>query len=698
MDNMLFTPALPISLVAFLIIAAFVLCLLTMRAHLFSSILRLLACASLGLLLLQPKLIQETSSPLPNVALIIKDESASQTLNNRTQQTDDASTELQERLKRLGAIDVREITRTGKDETRLDEAFYEGLADIPRNQLAGIFVITDGQSEHVPTNPAELGIAAPVHTILTGQRGETDRVLEIIQAPRFGIINERAEISFKVTDFGINNAPANITLKINGRTVTTRSVRVGNEIPLQVSLDRPGKALVELIASPVDGELTTRNNRAVIEISVIRDRLRVLLVSGEPHAGERVWRNLLKSDPAVDLIHFTILKPATKIRIAPQEELSLIRFPENELFFEKLDQFDVLIFDRYTYRGVMSPLHFENVSRYVQEGGAMLIASGPELIGNTSIANQRNLSYILPALPNGEINNEPFVPQLSSQGIRHPITDKLEDAQTWGRWLRSVGIFQRGGQVLMQRGDQTPLLIVDRVGQGRVGLLLSDHVWLWAKDFDGGGPHRELLRRLVHWLMKEPDLEEEAVHLSANANDETLVISRRTMDEEIEPVRIESPDGSITIISLNQNSDGKWSGKLDADEPGLYTATTQTNDGRTLFDVTALGLATPIEFQNVISTPDKMEPIATASGGGIYRAIDGLPTLRKVRPDRAATGRGRDTGWAGIYDKGAKRLETVSTKDLLPASVWLIIILGLLISAWLVESGYKRFFNKPLKN
>ncbi|NHK26578.1 hypothetical protein FF098_001495 [Parvularcula flava] len=659
---------------------------------------RLVALAGLLVLLAQPRLLQETTTPLPDIALIVTDVSASQELDARNIVTGETVEVLRQRLANLPDMEVREVSVEGRQETRLGEAISSGLADVPRGQLSGVFVVTDGQSaDEIPTAQS-LGITAPVHLMLTGREDEQDRVVEILSAPRFGIVNEEAEIRFKVADYGFDGRLANVYLRVNGEEVVSRTVQVGEELTLTAPLPRPGKTVIELTADSVDGELTTRNNRAVIQISVIRDRLRVLLVSGEPHAGERVWRNLLKSDPAVDLIHFTILKPATKPRVAPVEDLALIRFPENELFLEKLDQFDVLIFDRYTYRGVMSPLHFDNISRYVENGGAMLIASGPEFIGESSLAGRRNLAYILPALPNGAVENEPFIPMLSDDGQRHPVTATLDDAGDWGRWMRVIGVTPRGGRSLMETPDGAPLMIVDRVGEGRVGLLLSDHVWLWARAFDGGGPHREMLRRLVHWLMKEPELEEESVVLTADAENGRIAITRRTMEDNIEPVTLRLPSEESVRLELEEDGPGEWSAIYENAEPGLYTAATETSDGRNLFDVTALGLAAPPEYARVLSTNEFLAPLVEASGGGEYAVRQGgsvrVPSIRQVREGRPATGRGDDSGWAGIIDRDAERLESVSARPLAPAWAWLALIGGLFVIGWLLE-GRSSLFRRP---
>ena len=693
MEYLSYTPLLPVWIIITFAVISALLCLWMMRNAPLAGVMRLLTCGLITVFFLQPNLREEVFSGLDDIVLLLSDQSASQSLGERQAQIEEAQRVLKERLETQANVEIREYNLRSEEETDLRSALQQGLSDIPRGQLSGVFMITDGQSSTELPTPQSLNIDVPVHTLLTGNRQDTDRVLEIINAPRYGIINEEAEIKFKVSDLGMENRLANILIKIDGRQLANRTVRVGEEETLWVKLDKPGKTLVELIASPMDGELTNRNNRAVLEVSVIRDRLRVLLISGEPHAGERVWRNLLKSDPAVDLIHFTILKPATKPRIAAQEELALIRFPENELFLEKLDEFDVLIFDRYTYRGVMSPLHFDNISRYVQEGGAILISSGPEFIGMSSIATRRNLSYILPARPDGSINDIPFIPEVSETGQKHPVTNALTGQTEWGRWLRSLGVTVSGGQTLLERENGAPLLVVDRVGNGRVGLLLSDHVWLWARDFDGGGPHRELLKRLVHWLMKEPELEEEAVILRSNFSDNRLTIMRRSLQTEIAPITVEAPDGTITTLTLEKDDDGQFSGSLTVQETGFYTATTQSRDGRTLFDVVAHGISTPKEFLHVIATPETVAPLAEQSSAGIYRIENGIPSIRAVRSTQSAAPTLYDGGWAGIVQKRARNIETVTEKPLLPRAIWLLLIASCLLLAWIAESGFKRIFN-----
>ncbi|MEQ8934813.1 MAG: hypothetical protein RIE56_03355, partial [Amphiplicatus sp.] len=482
------------------------------------AILRLAAALALIALIANPQMRISERTPLNDVVVIVSDESASQSLDGRDAVTREAASALETRLEGLGDVEIVKAAATGDQETRLMDAIERAVADTPRGRLAGVFVITDGQASDAD-RAADFKLDAPLHLMTTGRASEIDRKITLINAPRYGIVRETAKISFRVDDLGPDETPveggqAIVTLRVDGREAHRQSIPVGTEVSFEALLDRPGGLIVELEAEPREGELTARNNISVLPITAIRDRLRVLLISGEPHPGERVWRNLLKSDPSVDLVHFTILRPIEKGMPGEiADELALIPFPQDELFIDKLSAFDLLIFDRYSYRGVLNAFHFDNIARYVEGGGAVLVSAGPEYSTPASLAARRNFEYVLPATPAGDAFEQAYRPSVTEDGRRHPVTADLPEENFWGRWLRLIPAAQRSGRTLMSGPNGAPLLILDRVGEGRVGLLLSDHVWLWARGFDGGGPHAELLRRISHWLMKEPELEEEQLSL-----------------------------------------------------------------------------------------------------------------------------------------------------------------------------------------
>jgi hypothetical protein len=453
------------------------------------------------------------------------------------------------------------------------------------------------------------------------------------------------------------------------------------DIKINVPIPHAGPNIMEIEASPLDRELTQVNNRAVVSIDGVRDKLRVLLVSGEPHAGERTWRNLLKSDASVDLVHFTILRPPEKQDGTPINELSLIAFPTRELFQQKIAEFQLIIFDRYARQGVLPLIYFDNIAKYVRDGGAVLIAAGPDYASPTSIW-RTPLDGILPAEPTGEITERSFYARLTDAGRRHPVTRKLEGSETdpphWSQWFRLVDIKRPTGTNVMQGPDGKPLLLLAREGEGRVALLLSDHIWLWARGYEGGGPHLDLLRRLSHWLMKQPDLEEEALRLIVHGRD--ITVQRQTMADTVNQVTLTSPTGETRPIELQQIEPGLWRAGTTANELGLWRAT----DGK-LTALTNVGPANPREFAEVTSTTDVLSALSNATGGDARRIADGdrLNVPRVVPVRTSTTFKGDD--WIGLKMRDASVVRGIGVLPIFAGLIGLLLLIGSLAATWARE-------------
>jgi len=648
------------------------------------AVLRGLAFGLVLLALLNPSLRQEERTKLPSVVAVVLDRSASQALADRTAQTEGVRQRLAERLARFPNVDVRFI-EAGDDDagdgTALFSALASGLADVPPEQVAAAILVTDGQVHDIPAKAEALGFTAPVHALITGRDDERDRRLSVQTFPRFGIIGQEQSVTFRVEDVpGTAGARVRVVLRRDGEQVASREVVTGADVTVPVEITHGGRNFIEIEAEPLAGEITETNNRSVLAIEGIRENLRVLLISGEPHAGERTWRNLLKSDAAVDLVHFTILRPPEKQDGTPINQLSLIAFPTRELFQVKIDEFDLIIFDRYQRRtGVLPIIYFDNIARYVRDGGAVLVAAGPDYAGRESLF-RTPLASILPAEPTGSVTETAYHARLTEAGKRHPVTRDLPgsaaEPPAWSRWFRSVdvGPVQRGDAV-MSGPDSKPLLVLSREGEGRVAMLLSDHAWLWARGFEGGGPHVDLLRRLGHWLMKESDLEEEALKIAQVGRD--LVIERQTMADRAAPVIATLPSGETRPITLEPAGAGLWRGTIAAAAPGLYRAT----DG----DLTALanvGPLNPREYQDALSTTQKLEPLARETGGGVLRVGNGAePVVPRLLPVRAGiTAHGSD--WIGLRETGASTLQGIRTLPLLAGLLGLALLLGALSLAW----------------
>lgn len=635
--SLAFSPFVPPMLLAALALLAALLAGWALFARLRGAFLRALALAALVLALANPVVNLEDRLPVKSIVAIVVDRSPSQAIAGRTERTDAALKALIGRLDRYPGFETRIIEAvtdpdTNSPDTRLFEALSNGIRDIPTSRLAGAVMITDGQVHDVPGTAAALGLDAPLHALITGDENEIDRRVEVVRAPRFGIVGENQEIVYRVSVDGPGDrGPVAVTTRVNGEEISTEMALPGEESQFVFKVPRGGANIVELSVADLPGEISASNNLAVAQVEGIRENLRVLLVSGEPHAGERAWRNLLKSDASVDLVHFTILRPPEKQDGTPIGELSLIAFPTRELFVEKIDQFDLIIFDRYQNRGVLPVLYYDYIARYVEDGGALLVAAGPELSGRESIA-ETPLAPALPAVPRGDIKTGGFYPRLSDAGRRHPVTRGLPGAGSeppaWGRWFRSVPVGAIVGDEVMQAADGAPLLVLNRYGEGRVAMLLSDQGWLWARGFEGGGPSVALYRRIAHWLMKEPSLEEES--LKATASGRRLVIERQTMADTAPSASIRLPSGETREIPLQAAEDGIFRAEVTLDQPGLVEVTNG--------DLTALahvGAVDAPEFRATVSTTQALQPVADESGGLVARVSADASDLPQILPVRA---------------------------------------------------------------
>ena len=578
--------------------------------------------------------------------------------------------------------------------TTLFADLNKALASVPPDRLAGVIMVTDGQVHDVPKSAASLGFDAPVHTLLTGRPGEFDRRIEILTAPKYGIVGQSRDIEIAVREVGRaaqSGTAGSLKVRREGRPDETVRSEVGCSVRIAMPFPHSGQNIIEIELAGVLGELTLANNRVVVAAEGVRENLRVLLVSGEPHAGERTWRNLLKSDAAVDLVHFTILRPPEKQDGTPVSQLSLIQFPTRELFSQKINEFDLIIFDRYQHRGILQLLYYDNISRYVSEhGGALLIAAGDDYAGPQSLV-RTPLSPVLPALPTGRVLEQPFKAKITEAGAKHPVTRGLPGGEgrdpTWGRWFRQVDVRPDRGRIVLSGAEDKPLLILDRKGKGRVALLTSDHAWLWARGFDGGGPHTDLLRRLSHWLMKEPDLEEE--RLIAQSKGLKITIDRRSMDDTVPPVTLLAPGGASSILRPDKAGPGLWRSVVDVTEPGLYKVQTPGPSGQ-LTAVAHVGAEDVREMSEVTATDDKMKALVEATGGGVFwtkgsglfasadpTAVD-VPRVAMLSSAKVLAG----SGWLGLKDREAYVTRGIKLTPMFTGLLALSALLFLIALAW----------------
>jgi hypothetical protein len=685
--NLSFSPLLPWPVL--LGLGAIALCLIGLGfyARGRGSSLRALGLGLLLLALTGPSLVREDRNPLKEVVAVVVDQSGSQTIGERPAQTEKARAGLEKSLNALGNVEVRVIesgrTDSEADGTRLFTALNAGLADVPLERLGGVFMITDGVVDDVPADVSALGFKAPLHALITGHAGERDRRIELLEAPRFGIVGKDQTIELRVLDTADTSDLVVLKVRRDGNPIATIVATPGERLRVPVKIEHGGPNVVELEVEVLPDELTAINNKAVLTIEGVRDKLKVLLVSGEPHAGERMWRNLLKSDANVDLVHFTILRPPEKQDGTPINELSLIAFPTADLFGRKIKEFDLIVFDRYSNQSVLPLIYFDNIVRYVREGGALMLAAGPDFARPEGLYYSP-LGRIAPARPDGSLTEHAFRAAITEDGAKHPVTRGLPGADqnppAWSEWFRQVDAEVMRGTSILSGAAGKPLLVLSREGKGRVALLLTDQMWLWARGFEGGGPHLDLLRRLAHWLMKEPELEEEA--LRADVRGHVIEIERQSLKADVPPVTVAAPSGAEESLTLTPAEPGISRANVNAAELGLY----RLSDGN-LSVLANVGPENPREFQEVVSTPDRLKPLAEATGGTVRRignADDSeisLPRLVAIGESPVYGG----AGYAAIKRIGASEVKGVGVMPLAIGFFGLAALLGSVSAAWLFE-------------
>ncbi len=685
--SMHFNPLIPVEvLIAFGVVVLLLSVLQAFTSRKFP-FLRAFSFAAFLFILSGPSVHTEKREGVPSVVALIIDESASQDFGKRKARRDEAAQYIRENIARNDVFDLREtrapLETTLANQTNLFEALEETFADIPESRRAGAIFISDGQIHDLPDIETLQSSYGPVHLLLTGEKNETDRRIVITNAPAFGIVGQDITVNFRIEDNGaLKQSNARVTLRLTDGTQRTDIAPIGQEHTITLPVKHAGQNVFELQVEPLPGELTERNNKAAIDFQGVRDRLRVLLVSGKPHAGGRTWRDLLTADPSVDLVHFTILREPEKIDSTPQNEMSLIAFPFRELFELKLYDFDLIIFDRYRLSRILPDQYFQNIARYVEEGGAFLEASGPAYAGEDSIYYTA-LREILPGTPSSEVFTQSFTPHVSKLGQNHPVTRSLiwnnkdggKNTKGWGNWMRQIGLRDIRGHVLMNGIQDKPLLVLNRVGEGRVAHIASDHIWLWSRGYDGGGPHAELLRRTVHWLMKEPELDEEA--LDVRVDGRTLSVRRAGFERSEDLVTMTKPNGESEEITLTPSRDGVLEHLMRADQTGIYRFETQ--DEKLRFVV--VGDIDPPEFRNVLTSAESLTPLMNKTGGkAFWLSEQAQPRIRTLK-NAPYSGH----GWLGLKDNNAYNVTGALEKPIIPFWMALGLLLILSITTWFYE-------------
>ena len=679
MNSIFFYPYISYNLLYFLSFLSIIMIFIGFKFKASGNILRTILICIILICISNPIIVSENRENIPDTVAIILDLSPSQNIKNRKETAQKTYNLLKDKLKKFDNLDLRFKTINGKNGTNIFEPLSEIVADIPSDRLAGAIVITDGQIQDSPKNIENYNFKAPINFLLSGEKNERDRRLIIESAPRFGIVGEEIEVKIMIEDISSKVPTALVSININNNIKKSKAITIGETVVLTLPLDRAGITSLNIEVEPGTEELTLQNNKSVIEINAIRERLKVMLVSGEPNMGLRSWRNLLNSDPSVDLVHFTILRPPNKQDLTPIGELSLIPFPTRELFQLNLKDFDLIIFDQYHLRGILPQYYLKNIVEYVVNGGALLDTAGPAYAGPYSLS-QSPLQNILPTEPTGEVISEKFIPGITNEGLRHPVTANLKDDNNqndWGPWYRMVEGLTISGDVLLEGPENRPLLILNRIGQGRVAQILSDQSWVWSRSENNKGPQADLLRRLVHWLMKEPELEEN--ELSAKVEKDTILITRNSLALNSKPVSLISPSNNKMEIYLDELGNGKQIGKVLSPEQGIW----KLSSGISSISI-IVGNSNSSEYLDVRTTDLIIKPIVDKNMGSItwLNSQNNFPNINHIPRSQMKT----ESKNIQLIKNKKYFIKNLKQTSITPWYILLILSIVLIFLSWYRES------------
>lgn len=585
----------------------------------FLSVPRVIALLVLLLVFINPQGMQEIREALPQKLVIVVDESPSQKIDGRAERSEKALGLIHERLESMPQIEAVTIRTDGMppigkrkgDGTMLFPALEKALSGFSDEEVAGTVLITDGQVSDMQKTAADLKKAGPVNVILTGRKSEKDHRIEILSVPKFGLIDGTATIRVKAISAG--DGPLVVSISRIGEEPQQLTFQDGEEKDIPVTLTQAGQNAVSFTIPDAGDEISLANNRAVAVITAIRDRLRVLLVSGAPHMGERAWRNILKSDPAIDLVHFTILRAPQSMDATPPSEMALIPFPVDEIFRNKIKSFDLIILDRYRQYDLLPDMYFQGIKNYVEEGGALFWAAG------TDIADEQIfMTPLADILPVSQRNKEgiltgDILPAVSAKGKKHPVTASL--TSEWAPWHGQMAFSAASEDTLLTGAGNLPLLTIKEAGKGRVAVLASDNIWLWSKSTPEGqsrGPYMPLIGNVIDWLTREPDMNPGYLKADPVAGGK-IRVSLRPAENQDTTVSVNYPDGAENNLVLSDALSKGWHvADIDAGMQGLYSF----HKGQQVA-YAAAGGDIQSEYINLSSTPDILAPLVQDTGGNV---------------------------------------------------------------------------------
>jgi uncharacterized membrane protein len=553
-------------------------------------------------------------------------------------------------------------------------------------KLAGALVVSDGADNARlsdglgPDARAEVrALGIPINAVAVGRAAPRDLAIERLAVDEFAFVRNTVTVEATLRARGFADEAVRVVLRREGAVVASSTVRLerGKDrytVPLSFAPDATGTFVFTVAAPVLPGEAVTENNSRSFVLRVIRDRVRVLLVAGRPSWDVRFLRGLLKQDPNVDLVSFFILR-SNADDPGPQQDLSLIPFPVQEIFGEQLRTFDAVLFVNFAYapyRGLEIERFLPNVREYVRNGGALAMVGGEQSFGNGRYG-ETPLGDVLPVAPidGSSMAEGDARPRLTQEGRRHPVTSLAPgDAQNEAAWsvLPPVTVVNltralpaaQGAAVLLEApsvsvgGQPAPLVAVRQIGAGRTLAITTDASWRWGfLSAESGQGNRAYLRfwsSALRWLVRDPGLAPLQVEPDSPAVEPGapvgLSLSVRGPDwgpgagRRVTAQLIDEAGRPVAQGQAVAGTDGTARIELVPPGPGAYKVVAKGEGASDAATAAVAVRGAGPEDADAAPRPELLSAIAEASGGA-FEAIPGggFPDLRLSDPEVVEIGR-----------------------------------------------------------
>ncbi|MGE5182335.1 MAG: glutamine amidotransferase [Acidobacteriota bacterium] len=560
---------------------------------------------------------------------------------------------------------------------------YEG------HDLAGIVLISDGAATGSFDEDSGDGavrdflrsLDTRVHTVWAARDGLKDVAVAKVMADEFAFVRTVVRIEAVLHTTGLPARSVPVTLSTDGKPLREKTIELpaGDHdvhVTFEVTPPRVGRYVYEISTPVAPGEAVATNNARSFVVRVIRDKIRVLQVSGQPSWDVRALRQMLKSNPNVDLISFFILRTQDDVSLVPNDEMSLIPFPTRELFEQQLPSFDLIILQNFEYLPYGIGDYLENIRSYVEGGGGLAMLGGAQSFTSggyygTPVAAALPVELYGPFDTGPVIDTGKFQPQLTDAGLQHPVTSLRyaadDNRNTWKQLPPLEGVNLVAGakpdatvlavhpKLKTKAGKPMPVIVAGEYGKGRTLAVTTDTLWRYgfvaaAHPGDDGRNYTKLWENAIRWLIQDPDLRN--LHVDSDAVEYVpgapVRVAVRLLGRDYQPLT----NGEVSLVvkrgadpakaeqvqtgKVTVGDDGTATYELPGLPPGVYRVEGHAKIAGRAVDATDIFLVREngTELDRPVGDRTTLEGISTATDGRALGTIDELPNDLAFDPPR----------------------------------------------------------------